>query len=460
MESVPLGVGLEQNRAHDGLKTVWSPVRRILFRFIFSYLALYCVELLALSVFFVTYDLGKMSGPFTAVLWHHAIPWIGRNILRLHTPITVFMAGSSDTTYNWVLVLTELVIAAVVALIWTGLDRRRPNYRTLYAWIRLAVRTMLAAMLLAYGLDKVIPVQFHTYLSLLDLSRSLGTTAPAGLLWAFMAASPAYTILTGLLETIAGILLLFPEGTAIGALLGALAMGQVFVLNMAYDFGEKQLSFHFLLLSLFLMLPQVPGLVNMLVLNRRTEPVSEAPLSSRRWVRATARIVPPVFGCFLVLIFCVGSLKRLSVARGDHAQRNANYGVWRATSFRAADDRQPLITEKISEIMKVPMGQGQWKSLILESQNHAVVQLGNDVYDWVEWKDDAKTGATLVTDHDGDPAWGCVLALTRIAPDRLHMTGTINRVPVDAEFQREDIGGYILVNRGFHWVTEDIVWSQ
>ena len=87
----------------------------------------------------------------------------------------------------------------------------------------------------------------------------MGTLAPAGLLWAYMAASPAYTILTGLFETIAGILLLFPEGTAIGALLGAIAMGEVFILNMTYDVGEKQLSFHFLILSLLLAWPQVPG---------------------------------------------------------------------------------------------------------------------------------------------------------------------------------------------------------
>jgi hypothetical protein len=155
----------------------------------------------------------------------------------------------------------------------------------------------------------------------------MGTLAPAGLLWAYMAASPAYTILTGLFETIAGILLLFPEGTAIGALLGAIAMGEVFILNMTYDVGEKQLSFHFLILSLLLAWPQVPRLINLLVLNRPTEPLREVPLSSRRRVRAAARIVPLVFGCFLILIVGMASLKRLSLSRHEHALQNVNYGV-------------------------------------------------------------------------------------------------------------------------------------
>ena len=172
MESVQPGVSLERNRSHDSAGTPWSPVRRVLFRFLFSYVAMYCVELLAITTWLVTIGVGGSSdGPFTIILWSRVIPLIGRSILHLQRPITTFIGSSSDTTYDYVLVLTELVIAAVVAMAWTLFDRRRSNYRTLYAWMRVAVRTMLAAMLLSYGLDKLIPVQFHTYIPLYTLSR-------------------------------------------------------------------------------------------------------------------------------------------------------------------------------------------------------------------------------------------------------------------------------------------------
>jgi hypothetical protein len=46
----------------------------------------------------------------------------------------------------------------------------------------------------------------------------------------------------------AGMLLLLPQTTTLGALIGFADMLQVFVLNMTYDFGLKQVSLHYLLM--------------------------------------------------------------------------------------------------------------------------------------------------------------------------------------------------------------------
>jgi len=55
-------VSLERNRPYDSLGTLWSPVRRVLFRFLFSYLAMYCVELLAIATLVIRHDLIRYAG--------------------------------------------------------------------------------------------------------------------------------------------------------------------------------------------------------------------------------------------------------------------------------------------------------------------------------------------------------------------------------------------------------------
>ena len=72
-----------------------------------------------------------------------------------------------------------------------------------------------------------------------------------------------------------GILLLFPQTTLLGALIGMADMLQVFVLNMTYDFGLKQISLHYLLMFAFLLAPDARRLANVLVLNRAAEPSSQ-----------------------------------------------------------------------------------------------------------------------------------------------------------------------------------------
>jgi hypothetical protein len=55
------------------------------------------------------------------------VPWVGKHILRLGYDITVFENGSGDTTYNYVLVVCFLALAAAATLIiiW----RRRSRVR-------------------------------------------------------------------------------------------------------------------------------------------------------------------------------------------------------------------------------------------------------------------------------------------------------------------------------------------
>ena len=52
--------------------------------------------------------------------------------------------GSGDTAINWIAVLILFCLSIVATAIWTALDRRRPNYRTLSAWLRFLIRFTVA----------------------------------------------------------------------------------------------------------------------------------------------------------------------------------------------------------------------------------------------------------------------------------------------------------------------------
>lgn len=244
----------------------------MLFRFAFCYIALYAVYLVdQLLTLAVSRSASGVIVPFPASVEHAIIPWIGTHILHLSRPVTVFTNGSGDTTYDWILVLTNIAIAIGATAVWSLLDRRRASYSRLYAWLHLVVRLLLGFELLTYGFDKVIPVQFGQLTPSL-LAAPFGTLSPMGVLWASMAASTGYTIFTGSVEVVAGILLFIPRLTTLGALVTLVSMSNVFALNLFYDVPVKLLSFHLLLLAIFLLLPDFPRLANLLVFNRPAAP--------------------------------------------------------------------------------------------------------------------------------------------------------------------------------------------
>ncbi len=191
----------------------WNPALLIAFRFAFSYFVLYCFPF---PLGFLPWT-DKPAGWYEA-LWHKVVPWVAQHWLRLAQPITVFSNGSGDTTYDYVKVLCFLALAALAAIAWSVLDRRRGNYTRLHHWLRFYVRLTLGATLLSYGGYKVIPSQFPPNWQWRYL-ESYGDSSPMGILWTFMSASRSYTIFTGAVEMLGGILLFVPRLATLGALL-------------------------------------------------------------------------------------------------------------------------------------------------------------------------------------------------------------------------------------------------
>ena len=262
----------------------WSLAHRLAFRFFCCYWILYAlpepgrVGLIPFGDF-----LFKPYGK----LWHALAPWVATHVFHIAgAPATYFRTGSGDTTLQYVHNLLYVVVALAATAVWSVLDRRRPNYRTLGAWLRVLVRYNLAFTLFGYGFAKIVPLQFQRTL-LFKMMEPYGDFSPMGVLWSFMGASLPYVIYSGCAEVLGGMLLLFRRTTTLGALVSFAVMLNVAVLNYCYDVPVKLYSTNLVLMAVFLLIPDLRRLFDIFVRNRA---VPCADLNPIRFERRKLRI--------------------------------------------------------------------------------------------------------------------------------------------------------------------------
>ena len=283
----------------------WHPLTLIAFRFCFVYFGAFCLTFA--QIVFVYAGILARWLPDGAVIWQMTLmepllTWVGRHVLGVDA-VLHRDSGSGDQTVVWVMVLVLLAVAAVATIVWSVLDRRRSEYTTLHSWFLMFVRLSLAGQMLFYGIAKVIPTQMPSP-PLAALLQPYGDLAPMAVLWLQVGSSHPYEIALGAVEVIGGLLLFWNRTATLGALISAAAMAQVFLLNMTYDVPVKVLSCHLLLLSMFLLAPQMGRLADVLVLQRRAEPAIQPPLFCSRRSNRIATTVVALLGVW-VLVGCL-----------------------------------------------------------------------------------------------------------------------------------------------------------
>ena len=230
-----------EQKAVEGAAEGWSAGKRLVFRFCFAYFGLYCLCGLFQAVILIP----KIDVPDPGTLWpfRQAIFWVAAHLFGAKLPLIFSGSGSGDKTFDWTEVFCVLIAALFATAIWSIFDRRRTSYAPLYKWFRLFIRFSLAATILLYAFDKIVPLQM-SFPGLASLLEPYGNFSPMGVLWNSIGASPAYEIFAGLAELLGAVLLMFPRTVTLGALVCAADMSQVFMLNMTYDVPVKQFSFH------------------------------------------------------------------------------------------------------------------------------------------------------------------------------------------------------------------------
>lgn len=363
----------------------------------------------------------------------------------LHVEVIIQPTGSGDTMRGYIGCLCAVVIAAVSALLWTAvvplLQKWKPDWRCdrfLHELVRILVRFFLCEMLLGYGFAKAFPLQFPEPSSF-RLSQTLGEMSPMGLLWTFMGYSAIYQIFTGAVEVLAGLLLTTRRTTLLGALVTLVSMTHIFALNMCFDVPVKLYSFNYLLMSIFLVAPEVPRLIRVLVLGKAVEARPFTPVLGRLTLDRLALVLRTLLVIALVYGQFHGSFERWNEMYGGPPAPVV--GRWEIVSIQV-DQKKPGKDDPTN-----------WSSL--EFSNRKLMRLAgpkppNVVY-LVTWDTKEKK---LALANFRKPEWSAAFNYALPRPDELKLEGSIDGKKIRASLKRAPDKQYELTNRGFHWIQE------
>jgi hypothetical protein len=416
----------------------WPGATRIAFRFGFLYLSLYTLAGQIFGGVFVYPGLMPALG----ALWplRDLTLWTAENVFGATPPIN-YAGNSGDTLFHWVQTGLLLALAAMGAAIWSALDVRRSSYATLDKWFRLYLRFGLAAQMFYYGTAKIIPTQFPPP-ALVTLVRPVGDLSLTDLLWVFVGASMPYQMFTGWAEMLAGVLLIVPRTATLGALIALIDLVQVFILNMTYDFGLKQISFHLIVIAVFLLAPDFRRLVNVLVLGRAAEASSPPALFSTLRANRLALAAQMAFGLSLIVMFTNLSLRFYVADGGAGAPKSPLYGVWDVERLAIDGDvRLPLLNDY----------DRRWRRVIFDFTDRMFFQRWDDSYAGYSVSID-EGRRTLALTKGRSSTWTSTFAYDRPGPDRLVLEGEMDGHRIRAELQLLERDTFRLLNSGFRWV--------
>jgi hypothetical protein len=373
-------------------------------------LGLYCLATQIVTSLFSATRGEDIADP--SALWPllPVVFWTAARIFHVEAPLSLGgNSGSGDCMFGWVLAFCLLALAVLATGIWSLVDRTRETYVGLHKWFWLFVRFALAGQMINYGVAKVIPLQMP-YPGLTRLLQPFGTFSPMGVLWSSIGATPSYEIFAGCAEVVGGLLLILPRTATFGALICLADMIQVFMLNMTYDVPVKLFSFHLILLSCFLLAPDLPRLVSVLFMNRPTAPSPQTQFF--RAVRANRIVLAAqiALGLWLVSMNAYTVRKYWSIFGGDRPH-SPLYGIWEVSRMSIDEQpRPPLLTDS-----------GRWRRAIFDFPDRMAFQRMDDSFAYypasinlaekrltLTKRGDKEWAANLTFEEQGDSAPVCV----------------------------------------------------
>jgi uncharacterized membrane protein YphA (DoxX/SURF4 family) len=415
----------------------WSLGLRIAFRFCFVYFGLFCLVTQILGGLF---PVPKVEIPDLATLppVRQIVLWTAVHVFEIKHSLVYTDTGSGDRTFDWVLVFCLLVCATLATGVWSVLDRKRKNYDALYSCFRLFIRFALASELLLYGMDKAVPLQMP-FPSLTRLVEPYGNFSPMGNLWAFIGASRPYEMFVGCAELLGGLLLIVPRTAMLGALVCLADLTQVFMLNMTYDVPVKLLSFHLLLMALFLLAPDLPRMCWFFFLNRPTNPSTQVELFRSRRRNSIALAAQVLLGLWIVGVNGYNARSNWNTFGGGRPESEL-YGIWNVKQI--SGDGQSAVP-----------GYDRWRRLIFDfPARMAVQQVDDSILNYGATINAA--AKTLALAGNGAGRSGS-FTYQRSAPNELTLVGDIDGQRLHIQLQLLDSNTFLLVRHGFHWIQEN-----
>lgn len=366
--------------------------------------------------------------------------WIGENIFKTSGRLELESTGSGDDTMAWLSLFLQFAVAIVGFIIWSVLDRRRPSYNDLFYWFRTILRVFVSFFMILYGFAKVFLVQFNEP-SLLDLLQPFGDMSPMGLAWAYMGYSPAFEIFTGLLEVIAGFLLISKRTQTLGALFVVGIMTHVAVMNLCFDIPVKIFSIHLALMGLVLLLSDIKRFQYVFFRKHNIELSTDYRPINPRFNKAIR--VFKICSLSFIILGAIALRGLIYLEQRKDQIRGEFYGIWEVETFIKNGDTIPPLTT-IDD---------RWRYMIMETKGRTVIKKMNGSINFYHFKVDSIKNSISIYKEDNTEAANNFYIEQK---DSLHLKikGLLDQDSLKIHLKAIDLKDFTLINRGFHWVNE------
>lgn len=446
----------------------WNSYKKIAFRFAFIFFILFIVFLdwsvnPVLSYFY--YE-GGMAKFLDAI-----IAFTGKFIFHIpDTIISPYDGQHNDRIFIYLLYFIMAMIALTGTIIWSVLDRKRANYKTLYYWFTTIIRYYLAFTLFLFALEKFFKMQFPD-LGFYALSEHVGNMSPMSLAWAFFGYSYGYNIFMGIAES-AALLLLFRRTMTFGALLTLFTLANVMAVNFNYDVHAKMYPTALFLMTLLLLIPHLNRLFKFFFTNQTTSlPVIQAPVFKKRWVNISKAVLKfLLIGYFI--IFSVQDYieyRHRKLSREANKTRSGMSGIYDVHTFVVNKDT--LSTDNSLRWNQIVMG-GARERIRLKGDSVAYIDVSVDKKEMLVYGDrinlllkEQEIYNELGLQESTYITMDSILAARQIKhrlqfelvdSTTLLLRGKINNdsVFIAAKRKSVELKDFKLTRNGFHWITE------
>jgi hypothetical protein len=439
----------------------WGFAHKVAFRFAFCYLCLYLYPFSSTLGWY--WSMWLRWKPIETP-WSQMVPWVAAYVL--HWGHSVSMSLMADSPYGYVKLFCRALIALLATLVWSLIDRRSVAYAKLDQWIHLWVRIVLAFTMISFGACKIIPVQ-APFPDLVTLLQPYGDVGSSRFFWDFLGVSSGYQTFAAFFETAAGVLLLVPGLTTLGALMSFGAMVAVFTQSGFFGVPDKLVQLHLILFALLLVVPDIPRLMNTFVLNRRAEPERRTPLFRQSWMNYSVWGIEWALGAYIIVHMVTwgsatwNEMKSLPV-------KTPFYGIWTVDEFIADGQvRPPLLNDKL-----------RWQRMIVdcspaikeipETMVATIQQMNGDFSPYVASVDTKNDVLSLKSPSEADLATlarmfihtgfrenqNAQLHYNQPSPDKAVLDGVVDGHRLFVTLKKEE-REFVLRDIKFHWVIED-----
>lgn len=423
----------------------WALWQRLIFPFIFAYFLLFIQPWGFLygipgSNFFLQYF-------FEFKIW--LVTSANDHVFQSYK-VLVMPNGSTDTSFNWTEIKVNLVLSFIIGMAWNLLDRKSTDHNKAAYWLRIMLRFTIILNCLLYGIDKVFLNQM-VFPSLSNLATPLGDLLPMRLSWLFIGYSAKYQFFLGIVEFIAGILLIFRRTSTLGTVFAAGIFANVVIMNLSYDIPVKIFSIHLFAMSLVLLAFEAKRLTDIFILNRPTVACDLYDVNfTKRWVRIATTLVKYAFVLSLLYDWIPWSYSQYKSKELPVEVRPVKSGFYDVTLFVLNKDTLPPL---ISDTLR-------WKDVVFEYGTGSVNTVDSIFWQryrrgYFRYTTDTVNRFIHFTKRDWTQKTDSLFSLSYLMPDSttILLQGKIRNDSIYAVLKRSK-RHFQLAEKQFHWLSE------